>query len=353
MAGFRITGRLVAAITAVMVMAAGRATASGSPQRAAGTFTNPILPSGPDPWVTRSGHSYFYTNTQGDRITLWRTRDIADLAHAEQRVVWRPPVTGANAHSIWAPELHRIGRAWFIYYSATASGYRDDVHRGVFVLENDAADPMTGSWIDRGRVNTAYPGIDGTIFDDRGQRYFVYSAYVGPVSMLAIARMKNPWTLAAGEQLIARPDRPWESRDGRAILEGPEFLRGPKGDLFLTYSAGPCWSDDYALGLLHASPGADPLDPSSWSKSAKPVLSSANGVYATGHNGFFTSPNGRENWIIFHANSEPGMKCTAKRAPHIQPFGWTSAGWPNFGKPIAEDQPIPLPSGTAGAAGQN
>lgn len=344
MAGFR-TSRLALTLAAVMLIAASRG-ASGPARPATGTFTNPILPSGPDPWITRSGRDYYYTNTQGDRITLWRTTDIADLAHAEQRTVWRPPADGANAHSIWAPELHRIHGAWYIYYSATASGYKDDAHRGVFVLENDSADPMTGSWIDRGRINTAHPGIDGTTFEEGGKRYFVYSPYVGSVSMLAIARMESPWTLSAGEQLIARPDKPWERADGRAILEGPEFLRGPKGDLFLTYSAGPCWSDDYALGLLHASPGADPLDPSAWSKSAKPVLAKANHVYATGHNGFFTSPDGTQNWIVFHANSQAGMKCTAKRAPHIQPFGWTSAGWPDFGKPIAEDTPIELPAGT-------
>jgi len=314
------------------------------------SFTNPILPSGPDPWVTQRGGYYYYTHTMGDRITLWRTTTMADLAHAVRRVVWRPPAVGPNAHSIWAPELHRIGGAWYIYYSATASGYRDDVHRGVFVLENDSDDPLTGTWVDRGRINTAHPGIDGTIFVDRGRRYFVYSPYIGHKSMLAIAAMANPWTLTGEERVIARPDRPWERRDGRAILEGPEFLRGPKGDLFLTYSAGPCWSDDYALGLLHAAPGANPLDPSSWSKAAKPVFHSANGVYATGHNGFFTSPDGTENWIIYHANSGPGMKCTAKRAPHIQRFGWSAAGWPEFGEPVAEDKPIRVPAGTIGAA---
>lgn len=340
--------RSVVTMAATVLVAAGQPVPSGPPQHAEGSFTNPLLPSGPDPWVMRSGGYYYYMNTMRDRIALWRTADITDLANAEKRVVWRPPATGANAKNIWAPELHRINGAWYIYYSATASGYRDDAHRGVFVLENTADDPMTGSWIDRGRINTAYPGIDGTTFAIGGRRYFAYSAYVGAVSALAIAPMKNPWTLGKREQIIARPDRAWESDDGRSILEGPEFLHGPKGDLFMTYSAGPCWSDDYALGLLHARPGADPLDPKVWHKAAHPVLHSGNGVYATGHNGFFTSPDGNENWIIYHANSAPGMKCTPKRAPHIQRFGWTAEGFPDFGAPIAERTPIPVPAGTSG-----
>lgn len=339
-----IRGKLLAIALGAVALATPSSTAIA--QQSAATFTNPLLPSGPDPWVLKSGRHYYYMSTARDRIVLWRTDNIADLREAEQKTVWTPPATGPNAHNIWAPELHRIDGKWFLYYSATASGFNDDTHRAVFVLENDGDDPFIGDWIDRGRLKTKYAGIDGTTFSDRGRRFFVYSAYVGPVSALAIAPMANPWTLGKGERIIARPTRPWESADGRSILEGPEFLRGPKGDLFLTYSAGPCWSDGYALGLLHAAPGADPLDPAAWSKAPQSVFHSGNGVYATGHNGFFTSPDGRENWIIYHANSGPGMKCTPKRAPHIQRFGWTKAGWPDFGAPVAEATPQGLPSGT-------
>lgn len=312
----------------------------------AATYTNPLLPSGPDPWITQVDGTYYYTHTLGDRIALWRTNNIANLAAAKEVVVWTPPKTGPNAHSIWAPELHRIDGKWFIYYSATASGFEDDAHRAVFVLENDSADPMNSNWKDRGRVNTAHAGIDGTVFTHGGKRYFVYSPYIGPDSALSIARMENPWTLTGQESVITRPDRPWERQGGRQIVEGPEFLLGPKGDLFLTYSASACWSDDYSLGLLHAPAGSDPLNPAAWTKSPQPVLKSGNDVYATGHNGFFLSPDGKEHWIIYHANSGPDMKCTPKRAPHIQRFEWNPAGWPQFGAPVPEKTPLPVPSGT-------
>src|SRR5687767_5435235 len=92
----------------------------------AATYTNPLLPSGPDPWITQVDGTYYYTHTLGDRIALWRTNNIANLAAAKEVVVWTPPKTGPNTHSIWAPELHRIDGKWFIYYSATASGFKDD-----------------------------------------------------------------------------------------------------------------------------------------------------------------------------------------------------------------------------------
>ncbi|WP_239019584.1 family 43 glycosylhydrolase [Sphingomonas suaedae] len=322
---------------------------SAQEQAPAATFANPLLPSGPDPWVISHDGVYYYTHTLGNRIQLWRTSDMAELARAKKRVVWTPPKTGANAHSIWAPELHRIGGKWYIYYSATAAGHKDDRHRAVFVLENDAANPFTGKWVDRGRVNTQRAGIDGTVFDQGGTLYFAYSPYIGSVSGIALARMTNPWTLTGEETVIARPDKRWEDRGGRRILEGPQFLKGPDGRIFMTYSAGACWSDDYALGLLEAKPGASLLDAASWTKHPQPVLTKGNGIYATGHNGFFKSPDGREDWIVYHANSGPGMGCTAKRAPHMQRIVWNAAGEPDFGAPtpptmrLAKPSAIPAP----------
>jgi GH43 family beta-xylosidase len=309
-------------------------------------FTNPILSSGPDPWVIAHAGVYYYMHTLGNRIELRRTSDLSTLADAERRVVWTPPQTGPNAHSIWAPELHRVGGKWYIYYSATASGFKDDAHRGIFVLENTADDPFTGTWVDRGRVNTSHAGIDGTVFAQNGVWYFAYSPYLGPVSGLAIARMKDPWTLAGSETVIARPDKPWEDRGGRKILEGPQFLKSPGGDLFVTYSAGACWSDDYALGLLSARRGGDPLAAETWTKHPQPVLKSGNGIYATGHNGFFTSPDGREQWIVYHANPGPGMGCTAKRAPHMQRIEWRADGLPRFAPPAPPTVRLAKPSGT-------
>lgn len=341
-----VRARAIAAAAVVLWLGIGNVASAQGQAQSDEFFSNPLLMSGPDPWVTREGNDYFYMHTLGDRLAIWKTRNITDLLHAEQRTIWKPPASGPNAQSIWAPELHRIDGKWYVYYTAAASGHDDDAHRGVFVLENAADDPLQGEWLDRGRINTRYPGIDGTTFSHAGQRYFVYSPYVGPNSVLAIARMKDPVTLTGPEVILARPDQPWERQGGRQILEGPEFLLGPKGDLFLAYSASACWSDDYALGLLRAPAGSDPLDASAWRKSPTPVFAKSpeNGVFAPGHNGFFTSRDGKEHWIIYHANPGPDMKCTPKRAPRIQPFHFDADGAPLFGKPVSSDQRLKKPS---------
>ena len=55
------------------------------------TFTNPLLPSGPDPWTIYKDGYYYYTNSTGNNITLWKTTNIAYLSSAEKKVVWTPP----------------------------------------------------------------------------------------------------------------------------------------------------------------------------------------------------------------------------------------------------------------------
>src|SRR3569623_29858 len=194
-------GKLLAAAMLALAPVVTWAAESSAP-----TFTNPILPGGPDPWVVQESGTYYYLNTLGNRIDIWKTRDITDLAHAARRTVWTPPETGPGSFSIWAPELHRIDGAWYIYYSASERGHDDDMHRGIFVLENRNYDPTVGAWRSRGRLSTLHNGIDGTTFAYKGRRYFVYSPYVGPDSDLAIVRMRNPWTLTGPEVIVARPD---------------------------------------------------------------------------------------------------------------------------------------------------
>ena len=171
-----------------------------------------------------------------------------------------------------------------------------------------------------------------------------------------IARLKNPWTIGSKRVKISSPTYDWEKygdlHDSSNpphvnVNEGPEILKH-SGKIFLIYSASGCWTDCYALGMLRASINADLLDPRSWKKSAHPVFkqSPENGVFAPGHNSFFKSPDGKEDWILYHANSRAGLGCGKNRSPRAQKFTWDKQGIPKFGLPLKEGIPIPVPSGT-------
>jgi GH43 family beta-xylosidase len=94
--------------------------------------------------------------------------------------------------------------------------------------------------------------------------------------------------------------------------------------------------------------GSNPLSTNSWTKSANPVFLGTNEVYSPGHNTFFKSPDGSEDWIVYHGNNSASGGCDMNRTPRIQKFTWNSDGTPNFGGPISTSTDLAVPSGEGG-----
>jgi GH43 family beta-xylosidase len=312
-------------------------------------FTNPVLPSGPDPWVFAKDGYYYYMQTTGGNLVLRKTAKMSELASAVATTIWTPPATGPNSHDVWAPEIHFLAGKWYVYFTAgpgnCCGGQR------LWVLENASADPTTGTWALLGQL--LVPGqdqwaIDGTILEQNNQLYFIWSGQeVGSDQQnLYIARMGNPWTLIGPRVQLSHPQYAWELHGSPKVNEGPETIRhGSK--TFIVYSASHCSTDDYALGLLTASATADPLDPTAWTKSPTPVFTKdpAAHAYGPGHNTFFVSKDGTQNWLLYHANLLPGQGCGNARNPRMQPFTWNADDTPNFGTPVSTSVALPKPSG--------
>ncbi|MEK0315812.1 RICIN domain-containing protein [Cohnella sp. 56] len=318
--------------------------AGAIPARAAGgSFVNPIMNGAADPHVAQKDGWYYFVMTQVDRIDIWKSRDLTQISNQSPTRAFTPSSSGWGSQNIWAPELHFLNGKWYLYY--TADDGTDANHR-MFVLENASADPTAGTWVSKGQINT--PGgfaIDGTVFEQEGTLYFVWSSRNGPQS-LWISAMSNPWTLTGVVSQIATPTYGWEPY----VNEGPAVLQR-NGRIFITYSGNGCDSDDYLLGMLTAQQGSNLTDPGSWIKSPLPVFSKANSVYGPGHNSFVASPDGTEDWIVYHANSVSGAGCTGERSTRIQKFTWNADGTPNFGIPVAAGVPITKPSESTGFMG--
>nr|WP_232326054.1 glycoside hydrolase family 43 protein [Spirosoma montaniterrae] len=320
------------------------------------TFTNPIKNSGPDPWVLQQNGWYYYMNTTGTNLTLWRTRNVADLANAEKKIIFTPPPGKPYSKELWAPEIHFVRGKWYVYVAADSL---NNLSHRIWVLENPSADPFQGEWTVKGKL--ADPGdhwaIDLTVLEHKGKLYAAWSGWEGEKNGrqdIYLARLKNPWTMRGKRVKLSQPDLPWErhgatpiewqQKNGEPPLilvnEGPEFLQNGNR-LFVVYSANACWLD-YCLGLLTHT-GGSLLKAKNWTKSPQPVFvqSSENNVWAPGHGGFFVDGKG-QNWMIYHANPSETDGCGNKRAPHIQPFTWQTDGSPNFGKPMPKT-PMPVP----------
>ena len=198
--------------------------------------------------------------------------------------------------------------------------------------------------------------IDATVFENRGKLYALWSGWPGKtdgVQNIYIAGLKNPWTVKGRRILLSTPEYAWEKIGDLPnhrhvnVNEGPEILEHA-GEIFLVYSASGCRTDHYSLGLLSAGAGSDLLKAASWTKQPKPVFtgSAAAHAYSPGHNGFFQSPDGTEDWIIYHANPAAGEGCGSRRSPRAQRFTWKADGFPDFGSPVGTGIEIDKPSGT-------
>jgi GH43 family beta-xylosidase len=312
------------------------------------TFFPIISSSGADPWVIRHDDGYYYMNaTTGVDVTLWRSTSLTGIAGGEKKVIWTPPRTGPTSKNIWAPEIHWLNGKWYVYFAADDG---DNANHRMYVLENASPDPFKGEFVMKGKIadpNNDKWSIDGTVMTVKDRMYFIWSGWEGDQNVsqiLYIAPMKNPWTLSGPRVEICRPTLAWEKIGNPIVNEGPQVLVKNKS-VHLIYSASGSWTDDYCLGRLTLKLDGNPLDPKAWVKHPHPILSSANGVYSPGHCSFAKSPNGKEDWLVYHAARHKGAGWA--RNIRIQPFTWNNDDSPRFGLPANPDQPIPLPSGEA------
>jgi GH43 family beta-xylosidase len=303
-----------------------------------GTFTNPINP-GPDPWMQFYEGHYYLTTTQGNCIRMWKASTLAELKTVEPVTVWTDD-DPTRSHGIWAPEFHLIEGHWYLYYTAMAATRVDTTHR-MHVLESEGTDPL-GPYLYKGRLfdpGNDFYAIDGSVFQHPGDGrwYFLWAAHPG--HRIRISFMKNPWTLEGPSVELQASGFGCEE-----VREGPVVLKR-NGRLFLTYSACDTGKPDYKLGMLIADDTADVMDPGVWKQYPTPVFerNDAAGVYGPGHHGFFLSPDGTEDWIVYHGKTSSEYTYRG-RTTRVQRFTWNEDGTPNFGKPVSLDTVLREPS---------
>jgi GH43 family beta-xylosidase len=290
---------------------------------------------------------YYFLITSGGDVRIRKTTKMSELATGPVVIAWKPVPGGPNSRDVWAPELHFLDGKWYIYFTAgpgnCCGGQR------LWVLENASPDPTQGTWTEKGRLYTQaddYWAIDGTVFEQGGKRYLLWSGQRlnDNTQRLYIAQMSNPWTLTGPRVELSEPTYPWERYGMVPVNEGPEIIQHG-GNTFLLYSASHCGTDYYGLGQLRMSSTADPLVATNWTKSAKPVFVQGVNAYGPGHNGFFKSKDGTEDWLIYHANTKAGQGCGDLRNPRMQKFTWNADGSPNFGTPVDINVPLARPAG--------
>ena len=304
------------------------------------------------PWILQRADPYVYKHTDGtyyftasipayDGIVLRHSDTLAGLKDAEEVRVWQKHDKGIMSEHIWAPELHYLDGKWYIYY---AGGDIDDVWAiRPYILECADQDPMTGNWVEKGKMTRAEEdefsfeafSLDGTVFENRGKHYYIWAEKVGvgkQISNLYIAEMENPCKLKTVQVLLTTPDYDWE-RIGFWVNEGPAVIRHD-GKIYMTYSASETGAA-YCIGMLSISEDADLLDPAMWKKERYPVLetNAEKGIYGPGHNSFTEDEQGNPI-MVYHARTEEKIEGNPLYNPNrhamLMKLTWGEDGRPVF-----------------------
>ncbi len=327
-----------------LVLGAGLVLATRVASAEGEVFRNPIVDTGADPWVVFHDGKYVLCLAERGGVVVRTARRLQDLAADPGALVWRPPSGQPYSKEVWAPECHFLDGRWFIYVAADDGA--NENHR-MWVLQGTSRDPKQPFTLE-GKVALEPDrwAIDGTVFTmPDGRRYFAWSGWEGTENVaqnLYVAPMRDPVTISGLRVLISRPEQPWERFGQPYVNEGPTALwHGDK--LFLVYSASGSWTDDYCLGVL-AFQGGDVLDPKAWKKLPGPAFARTEKVWGPGHASFTRSPDGREDWMVYHSAKAKGSGWY--RQISAQRFRWAADGTPDFGEPVPPGTPVQQPSGT-------
>ena len=297
-------------------------------------YTNPLIEQRADPQIkydedtkayyfTASYPAFYNADNGYDRIILRKADTIQGLSDAEgglekEITIWKAPSTGKMARHVWAPEIHKIKGKWYVFFAAGDSGNIWNIRPYVLVCQGD--DPYdASSWVQAdgtAEIHAAtseesayfkHMSLDMTYFEHNGKHYVIWADIIGQSALyMQEINPDKPWEGQGKVIMLTTPEYGWE-RNVERVNEGPTILKHD-GKIFLAFSAagtGP----EYCIGLLTADEDADLMNPESWTKTAYPVLTSADvpGEYGPGHNSFTVDENGNAVFV-YHARSEECYK---------------------------------------------
>ncbi len=281
---------------------------------------------GDDPWVVEHNGSYYYCWSEGG-VKVAKIESLDKIEKKNGKQVFS---SGSSFHNIWAPELHYIDGQWYIYVAMCWNSTENADHR-MFVLRGTTQDPTDPfRFVGQVKESSDCWAIDQTVFQYKGELYTVWSGWPSKIDgqqNLYIAHMKNPTTIDSDRVLISTPSKSYELvTTGPSVNEGPAVL--VKDDrVIVVYSGNGSWTDDYLITAIYCDDG-DLLNPKSWTKLDKPLLSKGNNTFGPGHCSFTTALDG-SLWMAYHANIASGTGWNG-RSVRIQPVEWKD-GLPYLG----------------------
>ncbi|PPV06004.1 xylosidase/arabinosidase [Xanthomonas bromi] len=300
-----------------------------------GTFLNPVLAGDhPDPSVLKDGDDYYLTLSSFDAypgLPIWHSRDLVN---------WQPlgHAITHNVGAIWAPDLIKHGKRYYIYFPARLG---DQGERSNFVVW---ADDIIGPWstpIDIGLGKYIDPGH--AVGED-GKRYLFLSG--GDYVQLSDDGLKVVGTPRHVYDGWKYPER-WDVES--YAQEGPKITRH-NGWYYMTTAVGGTAGPP--TGHMVITARARSIHGPWQNAPNNPITRTQRAGEPWWSRGHATLVEGTDQrwWMLYHGY-ENGF-WTLGRQALLDPIEWTPDGWfvakgGDLGTPLKKPSGQALPHGMA------
>ncbi|MCP4846153.1 MAG: family 43 glycosylhydrolase [Actinomycetia bacterium] len=190
-------------------------------------------------------------------LPTWRSEDLMEWEWVGNTMPELGP--WAEAGNTWAPGVIQVGDLWIAYYTARVAGTTADpaFPAGEQCIGTAVADSPEGPFVDSSDAPLVCQhelggSIDASPYRDAdGSLWLTYKSDSNAPHVGGTARLFSQQLSSDGLELVGSPnqlvvaDQAWEM----PLIENPDFVRGPDGNLWLSYSAAWWGDSSYKTGL--------------------------------------------------------------------------------------------------------
>jgi GH43 family beta-xylosidase len=349
------------------------------------TFYNPIRNDQGlgDPWMFKHTDGYYYyTHSTGSNIVITRSKDMTRVTADNSdtnvtKVIFNQKSIGVV--EIWAPEIFFFDGHFYAYFTATLSSkepVRSD-NRKSYGMKS-VTDDAFGAWESAQRI--ALPvdthSIDATFLNYDNRQFIIWSGWASKVndgykSLLYMTELEtgNPLkaksTAASARVQLSTPEHSWETHGARQN-EGPAAMLAPDGLPVIFFTGSHSKTDLYCVNYVKLIAGMDIMSGETHGNGSSKSFfkpSEADGpllqldaeieLYGPGHCSVTKSPDGEEDWMVFHAvkvandGAETLSAVGWDRMTLLHRVSWTPDGHPRMERVTGTVAEMTLPSGQA------